>query len=166
MSIVTKSLLLLVSLAMSTSICTAQQACTLGHVTVQKLIDSDLRYQLIDRFGPVRFCDPYCVGPCNFVRARKDAEESFTTIQQDEKTFRLILEHLGLQKTPQATLDRRTDIFGEYVKLVCGVSIERHSEEQKFTLKTADGFRIEGVIKKNAGIVVVDKELTALICPK
>lgn len=166
MSIVTKCFLLLVSLAMSASICTAQQACTLGHVTVQKLIDSDLRYQLIDRFGPVRFCDPYCVGPCNFVRARKDAEEAFTKIQQDEKTFRLIREHLGLKTMPQVSSDRRVGIFGEYVKLVCGVSIEPHDEGQKFALKTTDGFLIEGVVKKNGEIVVVDKELTALICPK
>src|SRR5438067_1706490 len=64
MSVLSKCFLSFVSLAMSGSICTAQQACTLTHVTVQKLMDSDLRYQLIARFGPVRFCDPYCAGPC------------------------------------------------------------------------------------------------------
>lgn len=166
MSVLSKCLPLLVSLATAVSICTAQQACTLTHVTVQKLMDPDLRYRLIERFGPVRFCDPYCAGPCNFLRARKDAEEAFPKIQQDEKTFRLIREHLGLQKMPQASSDHKADIFGEYVKLVCGVSIKPYGEEQKFTLKTADGFRVEGVIKKNRDIVVVDKELTPLICPK
>src|SRR5207248_4910024 len=144
--------------AMSGSICTAQQACTLTHVTVQKLMDSDLRYQLIARFGPVRFCDPYCAGPCNVVRARKDAQQAFTKIQQDERTFRLIREHLGLQRMPQASPAQKADIFSEYVKLVCGVSIEPHGEEQKFTVKTADGFRIEGVVKKGGDIVVTDKE--------
>jgi len=166
MSVLSKWFSLLVSLAMSVSLCTAQQACTWTHVTAQKLMDSDLRYQLIERWGPVRFCDPYCAGPCNFVRARKDAEEAFTKIQQEEKTFRLIRDHLGLQRMPQASSDQKADIFGEYVKLVCGVTIEPHGEERKFTLKTADGFRIEGVVKKNGEIVVVDKELTALICPK
>jgi hypothetical protein len=96
----------------------------------------------------------------------KDAEEAFTKIQQDEKTFRLIQEHLGLQRMTQASSDQKADIFGEYVKLACGVRIERHGEEQTFTLKTADGFRIEGVVKKNGDIVVVDKELAALICPQ
>jgi hypothetical protein len=166
MSFLSQCISLLVSLALSISICTAQQACTLTHVTVQKEMDSDLRYQLIDRFGPVRFCDPYCAGPCNFVRARKDAKEAFSKIEQDEKTFRLIREHLGLQKMAQASSDQKTEIFGEYLKLVCGVSIEPHSEEQTFTLKTADGFRIEGVVKKNGEIVVAAKEPTALVCPK
>ena len=100
------------------------------------------------------------------MRARKDAEEAFTKIQQDEKTFRLIREHFGLQRMPRASSDQKAEIFGEYLKLVCGVSIEPHSEEQKFTLKTADGFRIEGVVKKNGEIVVADEEPTALICPK
>jgi hypothetical protein len=166
MSVLSKCFLSFVSLAMSGSICTAQQACTLTHVTVQKLMDSDLRYQLIARFGPVRFCDPYCAGPCNVVRARKDAQQAFSKIQQDERTFRLIREHLGLQRMPQASPAQKADIFSEYVKLVCGVSIEPHGEEQKFTVKTADGFRIEGVVKKSGDIVVTDKELTAVVCPK
>jgi hypothetical protein len=166
MSFSSKCVLLLASLAISVSICTAQQGCTWTHVTVQKLVDADVRYQLIERFGPVRFCDPYCAGPCNIMRARKDAEEAFTKIQQDEKTFRLIREHLGLPRMTQASSEQKADIFGEYVKLVCGVSIEPHGEDHKFTLKTANGFRIEGLIMKNGDVVMVDKELTALICPK
>jgi hypothetical protein len=156
----------LASLAILVSTCTAQQRYTLTHVTVQKLEDADLRYQLIERFGPVRFCDPYCAGPCNVVRARKDAEEAFTKIQQDEKTFRLIREHLGVPKMTQASSDQKANVFGEYVKLVCGVNIEPHGEGHDFTLKTANGFRIEGLIKKEGDIVVVSKELADLICPK
>jgi hypothetical protein len=66
----------------------------------------------------------------------------------------------------QASSEQKADIFDEYVKLVCGVSIEPHGEDHTFTLNTASGFHIEGVIKKDGDVVVVDKELKALICPK
>ena len=166
MRVLSECALLLGSLPLLFSVGTAQQVCTIQHVTIQQLADADLRYQLIERFGPVRFCDPDCAGPCNFVRAQKHAEEAFTKIREDEKTFRLILEHLSSQKMTEGSPEQKGYIYGEYKKLVCGMSIEPHDEDRKFTFKAASGFRIEGLIKKDGEIVVVEKVLTSLICPK
>jgi hypothetical protein len=72
----------------------------------------------------------------------------------------------GLNFCNQAIERFDPEIFGEYLKLVCGVSIEPHGKEQKFMLKTTDGFRIDGVVNKNGEIVVGEKERAAFICPK
>jgi hypothetical protein len=136
------------------------------NVTIQKIADADLRYQLIAKFGPVRFCDPDCAGPCNIARKGKHAEEAFAKITQDDKTFHSILQHVGFQSASGLSAEQRGSVYGEYEKLVCGMSLEPRGEDLNFTFMAASGYRIKGVVKLEGEIVVLDKEPVALICPK
>jgi hypothetical protein len=41
--------------------------------TVEQIVLPELRYQLIDKFGPVQFCDPECPSSCHFVLEQEHA---------------------------------------------------------------------------------------------
>jgi Hint domain-containing protein len=80
------------------------------------LTQAKLKYQVVDRFGPIAFCDPdyYPV-------ARADeqalAHQRLGEIQKDAPTFGAILVHLGLATNPPYTDEQELAIYREWKML-------------------------------------------------
>jgi hypothetical protein len=145
----------------------AQGGCELGKaVSREHVVAPSLRYRLVDRFQPIYFCDPECIGPCLLDLEKKHALEAFPQIRKDTETFRAITEHLKLAQTGESSDDEKLSIYREYKTLICGMSLEAEGKKQRFTIQSADGFRVEGLINPQGEITVVEKAPSRLTCPK
>lgn len=134
-------------------------------VSAEPMVAPRLRYRLIDQFGPVRFCDPDCMGPCNLLREKKNAEEAFPLIRKDAETFRAITEHLGLEALHEFSAEQRLSIYREYKNLSRGVSLEIEGKSQRFKIAEGNGFRVEGVVSPQGEITVREKTPARVFCP-
>jgi hypothetical protein len=80
------------------------------------LAEAKLKYRILDRFGPLAFCDPdyYPV-------ARADeqalAGQRLPEIQKDPATFGAILVHLGIATNPPYTPDQQLAIYRDWKML-------------------------------------------------
>jgi hypothetical protein len=80
------------------------------------LTQATLKYRIVDRFGPLAFCDPdyYPV-------ARADegalAHQRLPDIQKDAPTFSAILAHLGIDVASSYTSDQELAIYREWKML-------------------------------------------------
>jgi hypothetical protein len=168
MQVSSKQLALIVSITMWAFPSSAQRpACSLQKTFTVEQIDSPaLRYQLIDKFGPVRFCDPECPSSCRFVLEQEHAEEAFPQIRRQEATFRKIVEHLGLGAVREYSGEQKLSVYREYKKLLCGMNFETQGENHKFEIASGEGVRVEGTIDPKGEITVVEKEPFAVVCPK
>ena len=163
-----KQLALIVSIAVWVFPCSAQRpACSLQQktFTVEQIVLPELRYQLIDKFGPVRFCDPECPSSCHFVLEQQRAEEAFPQIRRQEEAFRMIMEHLGLGAVREFSGEQKLSVYREYKKLLCGMDLATHGENHKFKLASGKGFRVEGTISPKAEITVLEKKPFSVNCP-
>jgi hypothetical protein len=144
----------------------AQRACSfLRTFEIVHIESAELRYRLIDKFGPVEFCDPDCPSSCRISGEKEHAVEAFPQIRKQEEAFRAIVQHLGLGTVQQFSSEQQLAVYREYKKLVCGLSLEMQGESRKFGL-TAQGFRIEGIVSLRGAISVTAKEPTHVNCPK
>ena len=146
----------------------AAQACKLGRgiVLVQKDIAPGLRYRLIEKFGPLRFCDFECGGSCRIGIDSKHVDEIFAQIRQDAETFTAIVQHLGLQTTGDFSIEQKIAVYRQYEELACGMTFEFQGRDYSFKLLGKNGLRIEGRIKRNGEITVTEEEAASLVCPK
>jgi hypothetical protein len=164
-----KQLALIVSITMWGVPSSAQRpACSLQDkmFTVEQVVLPELRYRLIDRFGPVRFCDPECPSSCRFVLEQQHAEDAFPQIRSQDGAFRKIVEHLGFGAVREFSGEQKLSVYREYKKLLCGMNLEPRGENHKFKLASAKGFRVEGTISPKGEITVVAEEPYVVICPK
>jgi hypothetical protein len=109
-----KRLTLIVSIAMWAFPSLAQRpaACSPQKTfTVEQIVFPRLRYRLIDKFGPVRFCDPECPSSCHFVLEQEHAEEAFPQITRQEGAFRRIVEHLGLGAVREFSGEQKLSVY-------------------------------------------------------
>src|SRR6266700_2891829 len=138
----------------------AQRSCSFGKGVVSLLKDTapQLRYRLIDRFGPLRFCDFDCAGPCGPSSGQKHAEELFPKIREDAEAFRAIVRRLGLEKTHDLSREQQIAVYFEYEKLVCGMTLDRQGDAYRFKLLAANGLRVEGRIKQNGEVTILEQE--------
>jgi hypothetical protein len=89
------------------------------------LTQAKLKYRIVDRFGPLAFCDPdyYPV-------ARADeqalAHQRLPDIQKDVPTFEAILVHLTISTTPPYTNDQELAIYREW-KMLNALRLEQIS---------------------------------------
>jgi hypothetical protein len=100
-------------------------ACSMQQKTiaVEQIELPELRYRLIDKFGPLRFCDPECPSSCHFVTEQEHAEEAFPQIRRQEEAFRDIVQHLGLGAVREFSGEQKLSVYREYKKLLCGMSL-------------------------------------------
>jgi hypothetical protein len=168
MQVSIKRIALIVSTTMWAFPSSAQRpACSLQKTfAVEQIELPELRYQLIDKFGPVRFCDPECPSSCHFVLEQEHAEEAFPQIRGQKEAFRKIIEHLGFAAVREFSSEQKLSVYREYKKLLCGMNLEAQGENHKFKLASGKGFRVEGAISPKGEITVVEKEPFAVICPK
>jgi hypothetical protein len=165
-----KQLALIVSITMWAFPSSAQRppACSLQEkaFTVEQIAPAELRYRLIDKFGPVQFCDPECPSSCHFVLEQEHAEAAFPQIRKQEEAFRRIVEHLGLGAVREFSGEQKLSVYREYKKLLCGMDLETQGENYKFKLASGKGFRVEGTISPKGEITVAEEEPFSFNCPK
>lgn len=127
------------------------------------LTQAQLKYRIVDRFGPLDFCDPdyYPV-------ARADeqvlARQRFPDIQKDVPTFGAILVHLGISTNPPYTSDQELAIYRDW-KMLNALRLEQVSAGFHFTgvfvgfgsPSTPAAFRVDGTIDQRGGITVASQ---------
>ena len=131
----------------------------------EPLLAPKIRYRLIEKFGPVKYCDSDCLGPCNLTGEKKNAEDVFPLIRKDTETFSSITEHLGLAGTSQFTMEQKLSVYREYKKLVQGLKLDADGKNLRFKMPEANGFQVEGVVSPEGEITVEKKEPGRIFCP-
>jgi len=99
---------------------------------------AQLKYRVIDRFGPLWYCDPDF-----FPVARLDegalADQRFPEIAKDAETFAAILTHLGYAASASYTADQRLAIYREW-KMLGALRLDPLGTAYHFTARfTPDG---------------------------
>ena len=145
----------------------AQSACEIGKAVTREHVSAPkLRYRLVDRFGPVYFCDPECIGPCLLDLEKKHAEEAFPQIRKDSETLQAITERLKLEGISEFSAEQKLLIYREYKTLVCGLSFEADGKKQKFKIESGNGLRVEGLIDLQGKITALEMGTSRLACLK
>ncbi len=99
---------------------------------------AQLKYRVIDRFGPLWYCDPDF-----FPVARLDegalADQRFPEIAKEAETFAAILTHLGYAASASYTADQRLAIYREW-KMLGALRLDPLGTAYHFTARfTPDG---------------------------
>jgi hypothetical protein len=127
------------------------------------LTQAQLKYRIVDRFGPLAFCDPdyYPV-------ARADeqalAHQRLPDIQKDAPTFSAILVHLGISTNPPYTNDQELAIYRDW-KMLNALRLEQISSGFHFngvfvgfgSPVTQGETRVDGTIDQRGGITIVSQ---------
>jgi hypothetical protein len=125
------------------------------------LTQAQLKYRLVDQFGPLLFCDPdyYPV-------ARADeqalAHERLPEIQKDAPTFSAILAHLGIAPAASYTKEQELAIYRDWKMLNALRPFEQVSGGFHFTAifgssSTQQGSRVDGTIDQKGAISVASR---------
>ena len=145
--------------------CQAQYPASSG----TPLITAELKYRLIDQFGPVQFCGPP-VGKSSEA-AKADAVAAFPDMQKDRDTFNAIVRHTQLANVTDFTADQKLVIYNEFQRLKA-ISFDPVGDRQHFALAFADQSDpkktvfIEGTIDQYGAIQVSKRESRGpLNCP-
>jgi hypothetical protein len=133
------------------------------------LTNAELKYRLMDQFGPVQFCGPP-VGPSSEA-AKVDAAAAFPDIQKDRDAFDAIVRHNQLGNVTDFSADQKLVVYNEYERLKA-ITFDPVGERQHFALSfpdESDSKRtvfIEGTIDQYGAIEVTRQEQRgALNCP-
>ena len=127
------------------------------------LSEAQLKLRIVDRFGPLAFCDPdfYPV-------ARADeqalAHQRLPDIQRDASTFAAILVHLGISTNPPYTADQELAIYRAW-KMLSALRLDQVSAGFHFNAvfvsfvspSTPAEFRVDGIIDRSGGITVASQ---------
>ena len=83
---------------------------------------AELKYRLIDEFGPPAFCDPDDF-PAVVVSEENLAQEEFPNIRSDEEAFHAITARLGLdpEEADEFTTDQKLAVYREFKTLTAVV---------------------------------------------
>jgi len=145
--------------------CQAQYPASSG----TPLTTAELKYRLIDQFGPVQFCGPP-VGRSSEA-AKADAVAAFPDIQKDRDTFNAIVRHSQLANVTDFTPDQKLVVYNEYQRLKA-IILDSAGDRQHFAFVFADQSDpkrtvfIEGSIDQYGAIQVTKRESRgALNCP-
>lgn len=130
----------------------------------------ELKYVLLDRFGPLSFCDPdmYPVG-VNDIAAR--AAERFPEVEADTATFVAILARLGIPQGPAYQPDQVLAIYTEWKMLNAIVLEPIGNDRLRFDVATttegaAEGLRTAGIVDAFATITVEQQAPSGpAVCP-
>ncbi len=133
------------------------------------LTTAELKYRLVDQFGPVAFCGPP-VGKSTEA-AKADAVAAFSDIQKDTDTFAAIVRHTQLASVIDFTADQKLVVYNEYERLKA-ITFDTVGGRQHFALLFADQSDarrtvfIEGTVDQYGAIEVTRRESRgALNCP-
>jgi hypothetical protein len=140
-------------------------------VKIEVISFPDLRYRLMERFGPVFFCDPD-----GYPVARSDREQgirSFPDIVKDTPAFRAMAKHLGLDKVAEFSDDQKGLLYREYKRLRA-VKLEAQGENVRFEIRVPkdsakpariNGVKITGLVDSHGAITISDRVPEVFTCP-
>jgi hypothetical protein len=83
-------------------------------VKIEVISFPELRYRLMEEFGPVFFCDPDSYPLAYGGREQWTAVQGFPGIAKDTAAFRAMVKHLGLDKVAELTDDQKVLLYREY----------------------------------------------------
>lgn len=133
------------------------------------LTTAELKYRLIDQFGPVEFCGPP-VGKSSEA-AKADAVAAFPDIRKDRDGFNAIVRHAQLANVTDFTADQKLVVYNEYERLKA-ISLDPVGDRQHFALLFADQSDpkrtvfIEGTMDPYGAIQVTKREPRGVLnCP-
>jgi len=108
--------MLLASVAALAAGCAAGPATSPSTTPGAPLSTAELRYKLIDAFGPLWFCDPdfYPVARADEAAV---AVQRFAEIQADAQAFAAILTHLAIPAGAEVTADQKLAIYRSWKQL-------------------------------------------------
>jgi len=140
-------------------------------VKIEVISFPDLRYRLMERFGPAFFCDPDV-----YPVARSDHEQairSFPDIVKDTPAFRAMAKHLGLDKVAEFSDDQKILLYREYKRLwtikheTLGDNVRFEVRVPKDSAKPAgiNGVKITGLADSHGAIKNLDSVPEVLTCP-
>lgn len=135
-----------------------------------QLTQAALKYALLDRFGPLSFCDPdmYPVG-VNDIAAR--AAERFPEVEADKEAFAAILAHLGIPEAATYEPNQVLAIYTEWKVLSAIVLDPIGNNRFRFDITTmtdgaSEGTRTAGIVD-TSGTITVEQQANAgpQVCP-
>lgn len=128
------------------------------------LTEAQLKYRLIDGFGPVLFCDPDFY-PVARADEQELADRRFGEIQQDGPTFMAILTHLGLAPATSYTPAQRVAIYRDW-KMLNALPLQPVGAGFHFVAifvasaspsPTQEGTRVDGTIDQRGTVTIASK---------
>jgi hypothetical protein len=129
----------------------------------------ELKYRLMDHFGPVAFCGPPVARGGEAAKA--DAVAAFPDIQKDRDAFNAIVRRTGLANVTDFTAEQKVTVFNEYERLKAS-ALDPVGDLQHFALTFADPndstrtIFMEGTIDQYGAIQVTRRESRGrLNCP-
>lgn len=135
-----------------------------------QLTQAALKYALLDRFGPLSFCDPdmYPVG-VNDIAAR--AAERFPEVEADKEAFAAILARLGIPQGPTYKPEQVLAIYTDW-KILNAILLDPIGNDRfRFDITTMaegapEGTRTAGIVDAFATITVEQQANSGpQVCP-
>jgi hypothetical protein len=129
------------------------------------LTTAELRYRLIDTFGPLWFCDPDFY-PIAVQDEAKRAVERFGEIQADREAFAAILTHLGIAAGADFNADRKLAIYRAWKQLNAIFLEPGNNGSNRFDYRNmpapgaSEGRRTTGTIDQ-AGTITIEQQASA-----
>jgi hypothetical protein len=130
------------------------------------LAPAELKYRLIDRFGPRWFCDPdfFPIARANELDL---ALQRFPELRADQKTFATILAHLGLADGPDFSDDQKLTIYRAWKQLNATILDPIGNATYRFdylampaAAGSSEGLRSAGTIDEQ-GTITVEQQAPA-----
>jgi hypothetical protein len=129
------------------------------------LTTAELRYRLIESFGPAWFCDPDFYPVARFDEQQR-AIERFGEMQADSDAFDAILAHLGIQPGADVTDQQKLDIYRAWKQLNAIVLDPAGADRYRFDYLNIpvpganDGRRTTGTIDAQ-GTITIEQQAPA-----
>jgi hypothetical protein len=131
------------------------------------LAPTELKYQLLDRYPGLFFCDP------DYYPVAHDDEsvlaaQRYPQIQQNEEEYNAIVKHLNMGLKVIETDDEKLAVYREHKRLAA-VLFEKQGDAYQFQLQTRDsdgnGFLIAGLINGQGEVSNEQKQPAMATCP-
>jgi len=143
-------------------------------ITVEKISFPQLRYRLIERFGPLWFCDPDRHPVVNPGHERASAIQAFSNIRGDTPAFGEIAKHLNLDIAADFSEEQKLLVYQEYKKLQGAITLKPKGDGLSFEVAVRErpryapppnGSKITGLIDAQGQVTIFDKTPVNLGCP-
>jgi len=128
---------------------------------------TELKYQLLDRYPGLFFCDPDYYPVAHDDEADLAAQR-YPQIQENAEEFDAIVKHLNMAVKTIQTDDEKLAVYREHKRLAA-VFFEKTGDAYHFQLQTQDsdghGFQISGLINGQGAVSSEQKQPAVVSCP-